>query len=458
MKENFGAILNEEDNRDANVAAWRGPVGLLPSKKITDISGVEVVDQLYLGTCVGQAVGSEITYRIQKKTGKLPKEASRRFLYAMAKAIDGYLGQGTYPRIVYKIGNDDGCAKQNVVPDNNSLPHSEYVSVPRTNTILADAKEFDMIGFGTVDPDVDEMKREINISDVFTCTLGVDRSAWGQSRLAKPNKVTEYHRVMVYGYEDIGSDTVFYFRNSWGTDWGDKGNGSFLFSEYQNYIFDIMLFTDVPANYLEELKKLQYVFKGESIRYGQRGEKVLQLQKRLQKLGHYPEGWEYLTGYFGEITRKSLLEFQLSFKVASNPELLQLNGTSAGPKTMEYLNGKKAMSLVDALIMVESGGDDRAIGDKNLTNKAYGCLQIRKPYVDDVNKALGTSYKAEDCLGNRNLSIKIFNAYMAIYATPERLGRPVMDQDVSRVHNGGPNGWRIPATIPYWEKVKKYLN
>ena len=114
--------------------------------------------------------------------------------------------------------------------------------------------------------------------------------------------------------------------------------------------------------------------------------------------------------------------------------------------------------LIQALIKVESGGDDNAIGDRRLKNKAYGCLQIRQPYVDDVNRSLKTAYRAEQCLGNRNLSIKIFNAYMAIYATTGRLGRPVMDQDVSRVHNGGPNGWRIPATIPYWEKVKKYLN
>ena len=38
------------------------------------------------------------------------------------------------------------------------------------------------------------------------------------------------------------------------------------------------------------------------------------------------------------------------------------------------------------LIAVESGGDPNAVGDKHLTNKAYGVLQIRQPYLDDVNQ------------------------------------------------------------------------
>ena len=46
---------------------------------------------------------------------------------------------------------------------------------------------------------------------------------------------------------------------------------------------------------------------------------------------------------------------------------------------------------------------------------------------------------------------------MGIYATEKRLGRPVTDQDRARIHNGGPNGWKSPATIGYWSKVKKFL-
>lgn len=117
----------------------------------------------------------------------------------------------------------------------------------------------------------------------------------------------------------------------------------------------------------------------------------------------------------------------------------------------------KADTLVSALISVESGGDDNAVGDKALADKAYGCLQVRQPCVDDVNRKLGTSYHAEQCLGNRALSVRIFQAYIAMYATERRLGRAVTDQDRARIWNGGPSGWRRKSTLAYWAKVKKAM-
>lgn len=124
------------------------------------------------------------------------------------------------------------------------------------------------------------------------------------------------------------------------------------------------------------------------------------------------------------------------------------------------------MTLVDALIHVESNGNDHAIGDKTLQYSAYGPLQIRWPCVSDVNDFYGTNYKAKMCLGNRALSIEIFNKYTALYATKERLGREPTDEDIARLWNGGIGGmvWR-PHPIArvekqlqdYWGKVKLLL-
>jgi hypothetical protein len=115
------------------------------------------------------------------------------------------------------------------------------------------------------------------------------------------------------------------------------------------------------------------------------------------------------------------------------------------------------LSLIDALIQVESGGDDHAVGDLDLAHKAYGCLQIRQPYVDDVNRVFGSKYKAEDCLGNRPLSIYVFNKYMRIWATEERLGHFPTLEELARMHNGGPYGHKRKSTLAYWEKVKQVL-
>lgn len=109
--------------------------------------------------------------------------------------------------------------------------------------------------------------------------------------------------------------------------------------------------------------------------------------------------------------------------------------------------------LVEAMMRKESDCDVNAIGDKHLANKAYGCLQIRQPAMDDINRRFGTNYKAEDTLGNKELSIWTFYRYMEIYATEARLGRPVTDEDRARIWNGGPNGYKRRQTVAYWRDL-----
>lgn len=111
--------------------------------------------------------------------------------------------------------------------------------------------------------------------------------------------------------------------------------------------------------------------------------------------------------------------------------------------------------LILLLIMVESGGNDLAVGDKNLKDKAYGALQIRQPVCDDVNRHFGTLYQAEQMLGNRKLSEKVCEKYLSIWATKARLGREATDEDRARIWNGGPNGWQKKSTLGYWAKVQK---
>lgn len=113
--------------------------------------------------------------------------------------------------------------------------------------------------------------------------------------------------------------------------------------------------------------------------------------------------------------------------------------------------------LIKALIWVESGGNDYAIGDTHLADKAYGPLQIREPVCIDVNRKYGTDHLAQDCLGNRLLSEDICRKYLGMYANPYLLRRPVTDEDRARIWNGGPNGYKKWSTQLYWWRVKRYL-
>lgn len=122
--------------------------------------------------------------------------------------------------------------------------------------------------------------------------------------------------------------------------------------------------------------------------------------------------------------------------------------------------------LINAIIEVESGGDDLAIGDMDQEFSAYGAAQIRWPAVLDVNNAYGTKYRARMCLGNRALSVEIFTKYTDLYANVKALGREPNEEDICRLWNGGPLSlYRRPhpnrktelKLQDYWNKVKKFL-
>lgn len=110
--------------------------------------------------------------------------------------------------------------------------------------------------------------------------------------------------------------------------------------------------------------------------------------------------------------------------------------------------------FLDSLAFVESGGNPRAVGDGG---KAIGLFQIWKIYVDDVNRILGKPvFDYVDRLDS-DKSRAMVRIYLKHYASEKRLGRPVTFEDMARIHNGGPDGWRKESTKKYWRKVKRIM-
>lgn len=132
--------------------------------------------------------------------------------------------------------------------------------------------------------------------------------------------------------------------------------------------------------------------------------------------------------------------------------------TKVSPRKVTRKPSKKPKvdhdKLILALIKVESDGRDHLVGDKHLKNKAYGCLQIRKPCLDDVNRACGTNYTPKDMLGNRKLSIWVCKQYLRLYGGKQA---DPNHERLAKIWNGGPKGPQKPATEKYWKKVSKHL-
>ena len=104
-------------------------------------------------------------------------------------------------------------------------------------------------------------------------------------------------------------------------------------------------------------------------------------------------------------------------------------------------------NLISALIIVESSGNDMAIGDNG---RALGPLQIHREVVLDVNKFTGSHYRHQD-MTNRAQARAVCEAYLTHY------GKGCSTEQLARRWNGGPAGDRKSATESYWAKVKKHL-
>lgn len=103
--------------------------------------------------------------------------------------------------------------------------------------------------------------------------------------------------------------------------------------------------------------------------------------------------------------------------------------------------------LLAALIAVESGGNDLAVGDGG---QAIGALQIHAAVVADVNHHHGTRYTHAG-MTNRADAVRVCGLYLATYApgkTPEVQ---------ARVWNGGPRGAAKAATAGYWSRVRREM-
>jgi hypothetical protein len=125
------------------------------------------------------------------------------------------------------------------------------------------------------------------------------------------------------------------------------------------------------------------------------------------------------------------------------------------------LLGTPAMAITDAdmdkvlsaMRIVESNNNPDAVGDKG---KAIGVYQIWNIYWIDATQYSGIDGDYKDCFKS-DYADKIVRAFMKRYATENRLGREVTMEDIARIHNGGPNGYKKQSTKKYWVKIQKEL-
>jgi len=110
-----------------------------------------------------------------------------------------------------------------------------------------------------------------------------------------------------------------------------------------------------------------------------------------------------------------------------------------------------------AIIMaIETGGEPNPLYAKGEAGE-LGCVQITKICVDDVNRIIGHREYTYDDRKSMIKSKYIMRVYLEHWgARYERMtGKSCTPEIWARIWNGGYNGWKRSATLPYLEKFKK---
>jgi C1A family cysteine protease len=222
----YGWVRDLPDKRDLKFARFvQAPVGLPPRVDLTPQLG-PVYDQGQLGSCTANAVAAAILYE-EKRLGQVEMFPSRLYIYWNSRELEGSTDSdsGAQLRDVFKsIGRAGVCSEIMFGYEHSFRDH------PWIQCYIGGAKDL-ALQYLSVAQDLNVMKACLALGWPivvgFTVYDSFESDAVAASGIVPmPDLDTESvvggHAVLCCGYDDASSR--FICRNSWGADWGQKGN------------------------------------------------------------------------------------------------------------------------------------------------------------------------------------------------------------------------------------------
>lgn len=239
----LGCLKDPIDRRDIPMNAVLPRISVPPEVDYTDRMS-PVRDQGSEGTCVAfaAAVGMK-EYQEKKERGGLTA-LSPRHLYSHCKKIDGIpREEGTYPRTAMKVLAQTGVCRE------ECWPYRPYQKDRPCAEAESQAASFRIRTYARLSG-IPEMERSLSVNGPFLAGVEVFAS-WFEARGGRiplpDNQAIPIggHAICLTGYDRSGQ--LFKFKNSWGTDWGDRGYGYLPYEYMRRYCLDAWSATDLIA-------------------------------------------------------------------------------------------------------------------------------------------------------------------------------------------------------------------
>jgi hypothetical protein len=231
-------VLNVVPSRDAE-RDWRleqaDAAGLiaraaaLPTSKDLRETWWKIGDQRSTGSCVGWATADALLRWHFTKAGRIKQTdaLSKRFIWMASKETDQFTGSpstfienaGTSLKAALDVARKFGAVREGVLPFSGAL----YPGTPETFYALA--AQLKIQSYFNLGDSIESWRRWIATRGPILTRLDVDRT-WDDASDNAGNLDTYQsrtkrggHAVALVGY----TPDRFVVRNSWGTNWGDKG-------------------------------------------------------------------------------------------------------------------------------------------------------------------------------------------------------------------------------------------
>ena len=237
---------DRKDKRDYLLSSIQPEAVSLPDKFLLRDKMTSIQKQIY-GTCTANMSDGLKEFWDSQEYGKEIK-LSQRFIYYNTKKISGlWHDQGDYLRNALKSVCDYGACLETSFPDTPDGNWDTYIQKEPLPEGYKEAEQYKGKTYWRIGNTLDNFRQAIYQNQ---CPVGFGMvwydsyrgiSSDGKLPLPSGDKLGG-HALIAIGWED----DKLWIRNSWGTDWGDKGYFYIPFNEFDKHdIWDCWVLLDI---------------------------------------------------------------------------------------------------------------------------------------------------------------------------------------------------------------------
>lgn len=333
MKYSTGAIVNRQLKDKRNYSSEELALSPFVNWKELDRNNTKhysVFNQGSVGACVAHSISKIAEIQHLAESG-IHITFDPTFIYTQRS--------NTTPG----MGANDSCkiAQQGCCPliSGVNQPTKESEAIPNTyfkkysKEMEFSAQAYRLGKYFWLKNDIDEIASAIDTYGAVMVwfSFGKNNNWWSEKPVVASNTRPYKHSVVAvdYGIED--GEKCLVIEDSSGPETGFNGNQRIITNEFikNNCVVAIAFACNIDSG---ELDTAHFLY---DLEFGSRDVEVARLQSVLRELGHFPQSVSS-TGYYGTITKKAVLDFQLEWNVLSSEN--DAGAGRLGPLTRKTLN------------------------------------------------------------------------------------------------------------------------